>query len=249
MSAGKFLVNSLRYFQQKKDAIMLTPIIPYLRWELIPSQPGPYQGYQLRGAVGNLFRDWSIMHQHLGRQYLYQHPLVQYKVIEGIPMVVGLGLGAELLAALEPPRQLMMNHTLVEFKDIRLVSAAYEPDFATRQRFHFATPWLALNEDNYGRYREHEVHERREAIREMLQSILIGNILSFAKGLGLSILARLQAHLENWQAQPVRAKHLEGGVMLGFIASGQITFSAPPLWGFGKQSSRGNGVMITEKVE
>ncbi len=228
---------------------MLTPIIPYLRWEMLPKQPGNFQPYQLRGAIGNLFRDWSIMHQHLGRQYLYQHPLVQYKIIEGIPMVVGLGLGAELLAALEPPRHLMMNHTRVEFEDVRLVSALYEPDFVTPRDFHFATPWLALNEDNYARYREHEVHERNEAIREMLQSILIGNILSFAKGLGFSILARLQAKIEHWQAEPVRAKQLDSGVMLGFAASGEITFYAPPLWGFGKQSSRGNGVMITKKVE
>lgn len=228
---------------------MLTPIIPYLRWELMPSQPGHYQAYQLRGAIGNLFRDWFIMHQHLGRQYLYQHPLVQYKVIEGLPMVVGLGLGAEILTALEPPRQLMMNHISVEFKEVRLVSEVYEPDFTTPRRFHFATPWLALNEDNYARYREHEAHERREAVREMLQSILIGNILSFAKGLGLSILARLQANIENWHAEPVRAKQRESGLLLGFTAGGEITFSAPPFWGFGKQSSRGHGVMITQKME
>ena len=228
---------------------MLTPIIPYLRWELVPAQATYFQAYQLRGAIGNLFRDWSLMHQHLGRQYLYQHPLVQYKILAGIPMVVGLGLGAELLAALEPPRQLMMNHERVEFKNVCLVSEFYEPDFTAPRRFDFSTPWIALNEDNYSRYREHEVREQREAIREMLQSILIGNILSFAKGLGLSILARLQANIEHWHAEPVRAKQQESGLLLGFAASGEITFSAPPFWGFGKQSSRGNGVMVTRKMD
>ena len=228
---------------------MVTPIIPYLRWELLPETPGHYHAHHLRGAMATLYRDWSIMHQHLGRQFLYQHPLVQYKVIEGIPMVVGLGLGAELLAALQPPRQLMMNHERVEFKDVRLVSEFYEPDFTAPRRFDFSTPWIALNEDNYSRYREHEAHERREAVREMLQSILIGNVISFAKGLGLSILARLQAHIEHWHAEPVRAKQLDSGLMLGFAANGEITFSAPPFWGFGKQSSRGNGVMVTRKMD
>lgn len=228
---------------------MITPIIPYLRWELIPETPGHFQAHQVRGAIASLYRDWSILHQHLGRQFLYQHPLVQYKVINDIPMVVGLSIGAELLAALEPPRQLVLNHAPVEFKDIRLVSEIYEPDFSTPHHFHFATPWLALNEDNYKLYRIFESDEQVIAIGQLLQRILIGNIISFAKGLGLSILARLQANIEHWHAEPVLAKQEESGLMLGFAANGGITFSAPPFWGFGKQSSRGNGVMITKKVE
>jgi hypothetical protein len=228
---------------------MVTPIIPYLRWELIPETPGHFQAHQVRGAIATLYRDWSIMHQHLGQQFLYQHPLVQYKVIEGLPMVVGLGIGAELLAALEPPHELILGRMPVNFKEVRLVSETYEPDFGTPHRFHFVTPWLALNEDNYLLYREFERDKQPIAIRQLLERILIGNILSFAKGLGLSILAKLQANIEQWHAEPVRAKQLDSGVMLGFAANGEITFSAPAFWGFGKQSSRGNGVMITNKGE
>jgi hypothetical protein len=228
---------------------MITPIIPYFRWELIPESPGLFHAHHLRGAIATLYRDWSIMHQHLGRQFLYQHPLVQYKVINDIPMVVGLGIGAELLAALEPPRQLVLNRAPVEFKEVRLVSEIYEPDFSASHYFHFVTPWLALNEDNYLLYREFEQDEQSIAIRQLLQRILIGNVLSFAKGLGISILAKLQANIEHWHAEPVRAKQEESGLMLGFAANGAITFSAPSFWGFGKQSSRGNGVMITTKVE
>ncbi|MCK6562402.1 hypothetical protein HUU39_12185 [candidate division KSB1 bacterium] len=228
---------------------MITPIIPYLRWELLPETPGRFQAHQVRGAIASLYRDWSIMHQHLGRQYLYQHPLVQYKVINGIPMAVGLGVGAELLAALEPPRRLVLNHAPVEFKDVRVISEIYEPDFSAPRRFHFATPWLALNEDNYRLYRLFRDDDQTIAIRQLLERILIGNVLSFAKGLGLSILAQLQARIENWHAEPVRAKQEESGLLLGFAANGEITFSAPPLWGLGKQSSRGNGVVITQRME
>ncbi|MDZ7267110.1 MAG: CRISPR-associated endonuclease Cas6 [candidate division KSB1 bacterium] len=229
--------------------MMVAPVIPYLRWELLPAAPGPFQAHQLRGAIANLYREWSIMHQHHGRQYLYRHPLVQYKVIDGLPMVVGLGVGAELLAALDPPRRLLLGTRMVEFSEVRLVSDIYEPDFSTLHRFYFATPWLALNEDNYDRYREHELHERHQAIRELLERILIGNILSFAKGLGLSILSRLQASIAQWYAEPVRAKQRQSGLLAGFAASGEVTFSAPAFWGFGKQSSRGNGVMMTAKAE
>jgi hypothetical protein len=224
---------------------MVTPIIPYLRWEFIPEMPGHYQAHHLRGAIASLYREWSILHQHSGRQFFYQHPLVQYKVLNDVPMVVGLGIGAELLAALEPPVELQLSRDLVRFSDVRRVSGIYEPDFAAWHRFHFATPWLALNEENYKLYRLFESDEQVIAIGQLLQRILIGNILSFAKGLGLSILAKLQANIENWHAEPVRAKQHESGLMLGFAANGAITFSAPPFWGFGKQSSRGNGVMIT----
>lgn len=225
---------------------MLTPIIPYTRWELVPQTSGNYQGHQLRGAMANLYREWFIMHQHVGKQYLYQHPLVQYKVICGIPMVTGIGIGAELLAALEPPAELTLGHSQVRFEDVRIISGVYEPDFGEFRQFHFITPWLALNEDNYQLYCAFEEDDQVIAIGQLLQRILIGNVLSFAKGLGLSILARLQVNIDHWRAEPVRAKQHRSGLMLGFNARGQINFSAPPLWGFGKQSSRGNGVMVTE---
>jgi hypothetical protein len=227
---------------------MITPIVPYLRWELIPTTPGHFQAHHVRGAIADRYREWSIMHQHFGNQYLYHHPLVQYKVIDETPMVVGLGIGAELLAALKPPGELVLNGTLVPFDQARIVSEIYEPDFSTPHCFHFATSWLALNEENYVRYREYEIHEKSEAIRTMLEKILIGNILSFAKGLGLSILATLRARINQWHAEPVRAKQHKTGMMLGFAARGEITFSAPPFWGFGKQSSRGNGVLVTTKI-
>ncbi|MDZ7318868.1 MAG: CRISPR-associated endonuclease Cas6 [candidate division KSB1 bacterium] len=228
---------------------MVKPIIPYLRWELIPESPGDYKAHHLRGAMAGLYRDWWVFHQHFGRQYLYRHPLVQYKSLNGVLMVVGLGIGAELLAALEPPPALQLGRALVKFREIRKIAEEYIPDFVTRHQFNFATPWLALNEDNHAEYREHVLHERKENIQHQLQQILKGNILSFAKGIGLTVESQLQAAIRNWNAQPMPAKQRNSGWLMGFAASGEITFAAPPFWGFGKQSSRGNGVMVTRKIE
>lgn len=210
---------------------------------MIPRNTGSYKAHRLRGAIADLYREWPILHQHVGDKYAYRHPLVQYKVLDGVLMVAALGLGAEVLAGLQPPTELSLNHSLVEIAQVRIYSENYIPNFQELKPFRFLTPWLALNEKNHQLYREHEVHERRIKITRMLESILIGNILSFSKGLGLSVPNRLNVQVDNWKAGPMRARHKGSGLMVGFEAAGIMSFTPPPFWGLGKQSSRGNGVI------
>ncbi|RMF59784.1 MAG: hypothetical protein D6748_05645, partial [Calditrichaeota bacterium] len=100
---------------------MFRPLIPYMRWELVPEEPNDYSAHFLRGAIAARYRDWWVFHQHFGKQNIYRHPLVQYKCIDGILMVVGLSMGAELLEALEPPNELILNGILVKFREVRKV--------------------------------------------------------------------------------------------------------------------------------
>ncbi|MCG2737693.1 MAG: hypothetical protein L6282_15015, partial [Candidatus Methanoperedenaceae archaeon] len=59
----------------------------------------PIQGTssQLRGFFATKFTEYSLLHQHNADKFIYRYPLVQYKMIDGAPMVIGINDGAEVL--------------------------------------------------------------------------------------------------------------------------------------------------------
>ena len=70
--------------------------VSYLK--IITDRPVSETPFYLRGYFGNKFRDKSIFHHHLddaGLIYLY--PRIQYKIIEGVPLIIGLSEGAKIL--------------------------------------------------------------------------------------------------------------------------------------------------------
>ena len=56
----------------------------------------------LRGAISNLNRDKILFHQHAPNGGLiFKYPLVQYKIIRGEGLLVGINKGAQAIAELE----------------------------------------------------------------------------------------------------------------------------------------------------
>src|SRR5690625_7564844 len=55
-----------------------------------------------RGCFGSLFKEYShLLHNHYDSgQLRYRYPLIQYKVIDKVPMLIGIEEGAELLPQL-----------------------------------------------------------------------------------------------------------------------------------------------------
>ena len=141
--------------------------------------------HKLRGYFGNLFREYSpLLHNHFeDGSFRYKYPLVQYKVIDGIPMLVGFRDGADLLAEL-----------FLEIKELNIDGNRYpvlskhidhrQVDLTPGDRLHrysFKTLWMALNQENYRKYRALQDPAAR---KEMLDRLLRNNILSFYKGAG-----------------------------------------------------------------
>ena len=58
--------------------------------------------HKLRGYFGDIFKEYSeILHNHYSDgSSRYKYPLVQYKVIDKIPVLTGFGEGADLLIKL-----------------------------------------------------------------------------------------------------------------------------------------------------
>ncbi len=170
----------------------------------------------------------------------YSYPLVQYKVVDGIPTLVGLQEGAKLLAEL-----------FFQMKTLRIDGREYpvmERDIALKNvsvgvgegltDYRFATLWMALNQHNYAEYQEKNTEERRA----FLGRILTGNILSFFKGIGLYLPEGVRL-LTSMRPDEARLTGFKDQLVTGINGSFTSNAVLPELIGLGKSVSRGYGTI------
>ncbi len=197
-------------------------------------------GRAIRGFFGNLYKNRPEFHGHRGDELVYKHPLIQYKILGGSALVVGLKEGAYLLKAI--PRieflEIYFQKYFISKQDI----TTHVLDFGSTEdmnRYSFVTPWVGLNEENYDKYIRFKKNPTEA--KPLLNKILVGNLLSMSKSLGYVVKDRIRviSHLE--EGQPIEAK--EGVNLSTFKGEFEANFVIPDLWGIGKFSSRGFGTI------
>lgn len=199
--------------------------------------------HKLRGYFGTLFKEYSpLLHNHYEDGRLrYQYPLVQYKIINHQPLLTGINEGAELLIKL-----------FLKIKEININEKVYpihSKNIETRKitlkdtnnlfTYSFKTLWIALNEKNHNRYIQCSTEERKL----LLQKILIGNILSFYKGIGYTAEREIlltTSVIEN----KTKFKDID---MLAFSGSFVCNAILPDFVGLGKAVSRGFGTILKKQ--
>jgi hypothetical protein len=192
---------------------------------------------KLRGYIGSKFGEYPILHHHIKEVgYLYTYPRVQYKIIEGLPYILGIEEGAKVLREIsEELTELELGKSTYKVEQRLLLDQEIRLRPTKRNiKYAFLTPWLAFNPKNYKRYRE--IRDWKEK-KEFINSILIGNILSMCKGLGIVVDKRLFAHTLI-DAQKVEYKNVE---MIGFTGEFKVNFDIPDFFGLGKGVSQGFG--------
>ena len=104
--------------------------------------------------------------------------------------------------------------------------------------YRFETPYLALNQENFGIWQLSDPFTRRR----LLQRVVVGNLLSLAKAVNLHVTDPLHAEVD---LEPDDWHDLKPGVrLLGFRGLVQVNFLLPDRWGIGKSSARGFGTLI-----
>lgn len=193
----------------------------------------------IRGFFGNKYKDIDFMHNHDGNNKLfYRYPLVQYKVIENNPALIGIKEGAKTLKSqnifLEDEIQLgdniLISNQQCVSNDLCLFG---ESDIL--QEYKFLTPWIALNQKNISKYKNVDIIDKEE----LLKSILIGNILSMCKGLGYTVENKLKVKLDVKET----CVNLKGTKMLAFTGGFIVNFEIPDYLAIGKSISRGFGTI------
>ena len=175
------------------------------------------------------------MHNHGEDGHIYRYPLVQYKVIDGIPTLIGLDEGSNLILDIG-----------ISEEEINIEGARFcleRAEITTESTFFgitdkideyiFKTPWLALNQENITKYNAADEIERDN----ILTKILIGNLLSMAKYLNLRVEDQIRVKLN---IKPIKV-NFKGKTMAGFRGGFKSNFCLPDYIGIGKSVSRGYG--------
>ncbi|HEC88434.1 MAG TPA: hypothetical protein ENI52_03865 [Thermoplasmata archaeon] len=198
---------------------------------------------KLRGYIGNKFSQYPLLHHHIEDVgYIFTYPRVQYKIIEGTPIIVGIEEGADILKKISDDlKELKLGRKKYEIKSIQMNQM--NADFGKCReniKYRFLTPWLALNPDNYKKYREMKDWKEK---KEFLNNILVGNILSMCKGLDYIVMGKLYAHslLDQNKVEYKAIPHI------GFTGEFKINFRIPDFMGIGKGVTHGFGTV--KKIE
>jgi len=199
--------------------------------------------HKLRGYFGNLFKEHSpLLHNHYDDgSSRYAYPLVQYKVIDKMPVLVGFQEGADLLISLFLKiREIDIEgeHYPVLAKNIQQKQCELSVN-KQLYNYSFKTLWMALNQENFKKYEALHEAERTDFLNRQLQN----NILSFYKGLSFRTDERIMVITRVEEKQTL----FKNKSMLVF--SGQFTSNAylPEWTGIGKAVSRGFGTVSLTK--
>ena len=218
-------------------------LLKILRLTLQSDAPMRGDAAKLRGFFATSFNEHALLHQHVTDKLIYKYPLIQYKMLQGSPLILGINEGADVLKEIyDKFDEITLGESKYRVME-RGVSIKSE-EFGCTEGIHsyrFATPWLALSQDNYARFQ----NAAREERRELLRKILVGNILSASKGLGY--VAKEHIRLEVGRMQDEICL-LKGTKVTGIRGEFTATFAIPDFMGLGKSVSRGFGAVIDLKL-
>ncbi len=218
----------------EKSVAMATVSFPEIRLS-------PRDAHKLRGYFGGVFREHSpLLHNHFeDGGFRYAYPLVQYKIVDHVPILVGLQEGSKLLTELF----FQMKSLKINDKDY----SVYERDIVFKNltigvipalhTYTFRTLWMALNQDNFKEY----LDKPEDARKEFLNRILTGNILSFFKGIGLYLEPEERILLTAQTRE--KSTKFKDQHMIAFQGTFTANVLLPDLIGLGKSVSRGFGVI------
>lgn len=193
---------------------------------------------ELRGFFATKFTEYTELHQHDADKFIYRYPVVQYKMIDNTPMVIGINEGAEVLKQIYD-----------DYNEIRLGSNIYQivergislkdEEFGISEKIHsyeFVTPWLALNQENYRKFYTLKGKVERD---EFVRKILIGNIISMSKSMGYDVPGQIKCDA-NVHFKKDRLKDVS---VMTFTGKFYANFIIPDYLGIGKSVSRGFGAV------
>jgi hypothetical protein len=196
----------------------------------------------LRGAISRMANQ-AEFHHHAEVGLSYQHPLIRYDTSTGHGSLLGLAQGALLARSIPQVKFLRLGSETLKVVDWSVISDRV-PIGPVEQMicYQFQTPYFALNQENHEVWRRAGDFERTR----LLERVLIGNLLSLSKAVGLNVAVRLRAETD---LEPSGFEELKPGVsLLGFHGSFRVNFLLPERWGIGKSSARGFGTLSRKEI-
>ena len=191
---------------------------------------------KVRGFIGSQFSEYTILHNHYNNEkFLFTYPLVQYKIINNKIFILGIGEGGKIIKKIshdinsfDLDKKYNVKEKVIHEKMVDIKPTKEE------KHYKFITPWLGLNTNNYPKYMALKSWKDK---KDLINKILVGNILSMSKGLGIIVNKRLYAKT-HFDTKTVQYKSV---YMTSFTGEFKIHYDIPDYFGLGKGVSHGFG--------
>ncbi|MCF6357974.1 MAG: hypothetical protein L3J54_09240 [Draconibacterium sp.] len=199
----------------------------------------PWEVEAFRGAVvATAGRDHILFHNHKKEGFRYSYPLIQYKRIGKKPHIICIDEGVDEVHYFFENKQegLMLGnrHYNLVVENINLNK--FNLQVWDRSFNYVIYDWFPLNQKNFNEFKT-IVSEIQQF--EFLEKILIGNILSFAKGIGWNI--DKQIELKITEILRTNIISLKGTKRGAYTLNFKCNVFLPNYIGLGKNASLGFG--------
>ena len=189
---------------------------------------------KFRGFMAHLFSNIAEFHHHADNNYHY--PLIQYKRIQSKIAIVGIGKYADIVAFnMSDIDHITTETQKIPIKNIQIKNSVYSI-VEKLSTYNFSSPWIALNETNYVKYKQANKSDKKK----LLEKILVGNILSMFKGLGIVVPQKIEVNILKYYSKSVIAHNNK---FVGFRLEFACNIVLPEFIGLGKSVSKGFGVI------
>lgn len=199
-----------------------------------------------RGAVIGIAGENNVLfHNHNYIGFRYSYPVVQYKILDGKAAIVCLDNAVpsaeKLFGGKAQEIRIGKRKVLLELQSMDIRNTVV--GFADRNILYSMKNWLAFNQDNYNLFTG--LDSARERL-ELMKSVLIGNILSMGKGLGIDFMEQIFADIIS--VEPAGYCIFKGIRMFAFDIEFVSNLSLPDYIGLGKGVSLGFGTIEKKHI-
>lgn len=203
----------------------------------------------VRGAIAAKvgFENDAFHNHDPSGKLLYRYPTIQYKRVQGKSAIFCLDEGVDALSAFfdRPSRSLTISGRELDMKIHRLFLDEVVFQAWTQMFDYRISRWVGLNPENLAKYNLLREEKKEDEIKALFARILIGNIITVAKGVKWDVDKRIE--LEVMEVERAIKAKVHDGQLIGFDLSFRTNVFLPNYIGLGKSVSLGYGVVNSLK--
>jgi len=200
----------------------------------------PWEILFFRGAIiATAGKKHVLFHNHESDGFRYSYPLIQYKRIGKKPHLLCIEEGVDEVHQFFENKQegILLGERHYELKVAEIHLNQFTIKVTETLQSYQLRDWLPLNQKNTSIYNKLSNDIERY---EFLEKILVGNILSMAKGLGLFIKEKIIVRIHTITGKQISNK---GKKRLALDISFTTNIILPNNLGLGKNASTGYGIL------
>jgi len=195
---------------------------------------------KIRGYFSKAFPDNVELHNHLpGGKFSYKFPQIQYRIINQHPALIAINNGCDIIKKifLQTDEIIIKNNLYkINEKEVSVTEESFGEN-NSQINYKFISPWMALNQENYKKYKIINPANQQTFLKHILRE----NLKTLSKGFNYTIpdIEKIKV-FGKFNSQIINFKNRK---VLGFRGNFSVNFHIPEFLGLGKQSARGFGIV------